>query len=182
MLVPKELKQLLVSEDAARLNGRLDRLMLLIREYGPAEGLQLFHGCDLTQRFFEEARWCFVNGQSIACVLLCQCFLESSLRALLAAGGHNYGVSDRWLEDAGFYDLIEKAKDSGIVSPRQARDCHAVRRKRVEYVHARPAFSTKNIAHRMVEEGTSAFALSEQDARTAMKVMLKINQQLRERV
>lgn len=181
MLSPYEIQQWLIGEDATRIRSRVGRLKFSFREFGSANGLQFFHGT-LTQRFFEEARWCFINGQFIACVLLCQCFLESSLRSLLAAGGQNYGVSDKWLEDAGFYELMEKARDCGIVSPSQARDCHSVRRMRVEYVHARPAFSRKHIAHRMVRQRKSTIGLSERDARQARKVMLRINQKLRERM
>lgn len=181
MLPPHKFGQWLIAEDSARMRSRVQRLKFLVNEYGSTNGLQLFHGV-LTHRFFEEARWCFVNGQFIACVLLCQCFLEGTLRSLLGAGGKNYGVSDRWLEHAGFCDLIEKAKDCGIITSRQAKDCHAVRQMRVEYVHARPTFSRKHIAYRMIREGKSAIRLSERDARQATKVMLRINQELRERV
>jgi hypothetical protein len=175
------LNQWLMAEDAARLRGRVKRLRFLIRQCGSTEGRQLFHGL-LSWRFFEEARWCFVNGQFIACVLLSQCFLEKSLRSLLAVGGQNYGVSDKWLEDAGFHELIEKAREKGVLTSGQARDCHIVRRMRVAFVHARPVFSKRHVAHRMITERKSITELSEQDAVKALKIMLRINRSIRERV
>lgn len=149
----------------------------MVKEYGASDGVQLWHGL-LSERFFEEARWCFVNGQFVACVLLSQCFLEVSLRSLLAAGGKNYGVSDKWLERAGFSDLVNKAKECGLIEPGHAANCHAVRQMRVEYVHARPVFSKKHIGRRIVAERASAMELSERDARRSLRVMLQLNQSL----
>lgn len=169
-----EIKNWLLAEDAARLGARVSRLKFVVKEYGASDGVQLWHGV-LSERFFEEARWCFVNGQFIACVLLSQCFLEVSLRSILAAGGENYGVSDKWLESAGFADLVNKAKECGLIEPGQAANCHAVRQMRVEYVHARPVFSKKHIGQRMVAERASAMKLSERDARRSMRVMLDLN-------
>ena len=179
--VDRNYREWLVAEDAARMRGRIGRLRFLVKEYGPANGVQLFHG-ELAVRFFEEARWCFVNGQYIACVLLCQCFLENSLRSLLAVAGHSYGVCDKWLERAGFYELIEKACECGIIDGKDARNFHRVREMRVEYVHARPAFSNRRIACRIIKENKDVVKLAEQDARRAVKVMLEINQELRHRV
>ena len=98
------------------------------------------------------------------------------MRSLLAAGGANCGVTDEWLEDAGFYNLIEKAQEQGLISVTSARDFHSVRKMRVEYVHARPAFSKRQFAHRVVGTGRDWKTCFKQDAQHAIKMILRANQ------
>ena len=128
------LKEWLAAEDGARAATRLRRLSYVAREYGPPIAIQVYHG-DLAQSFFEEARWAFVNGQFISTVLLCQCFIEASLRSVFGAGGvSGFGVEDEWIEKAGFFELVEKAREHEILGAELAEECHAVRKMRVEYV------------------------------------------------
>lgn len=175
------LREWLLNENEKGREDRIVRLKFLIEEFGQVEGIQFFHGM-LAKDFFEEARWCYVNGQFIGAVLLCQCFLELTLRSLLSAGGlRAYGVTDKWLEDAGFYELIEKAHEYGLISDESAADFHWVRTTRVQYIHPKPPFSEKHFGQRVASERIHPVAIFAKDARRAMKIMLEFNQYTRER-
>jgi len=169
----QDLRDWLINEDEMTLDSRTRRLEFIVNEFGSEDGYQLFHGGDLTKAFFEEARWCFVNGQFIACVLLCQCFLENSLRSMLSAGGF---VKDEWLEKVGFYDLIKKAHESGQISDEEAEDFHWTRKSRIQYIHPKPIFSERHIAHRMLQENKTLDELNENNAKKAIKIIFNLIQ------
>jgi len=174
--VPVDLASWVSSEYAKSMDERVDRLRLLINLFGPNGGIQCFFGGDLTKDVFEEIRWCFINGQFIACVLLCQCFIENSLRNLLSTGGLNYDVTDGWLERVGFRDLINKSLEEELITEKEADDFHWLRKARVQYVHPKLPFSRKWIVRRMVEEEATAKELAAQDAVRSVRIVLQLIQ------
>jgi hypothetical protein len=167
-----DLRDWLANEYESTLEGRVDRLLYIVEEYGPEDGIQLLHGGPLVKEFFEDLRWCYVNAQFVGCIILCQCFFEENLRNLLAGPGPNYGIKDKWLEKAGFYNLIEKAYDIGIIGDEEAVSFHRLRKARNQYVHAKPVFSNKYFAKRVIGENKSPFEVIEDDARWAIKLVL----------
>lgn len=173
-LPPQDLQRWLCGEHEATIKERAKRLSFIVKELGPAEGIQLFHGAELNKEFFEEARWCFVNGQYVGCLLLCQCFLEQSLSSLLAQAGVSDRMSDKRLEMAGFCELIDTACEIGVITSKEAADFHWVRETRVQYVHPKPVFSKNHIAHRYLQEGKMPKEVYESDARRAILIVLRL--------
>ena len=168
----EELEEWLRNEYESTLDGRAERLSFIVDEYGSEGAVQFFHGGPLVKEFFEDLRWCYVNGQFVGCVSLCQCFFEETLRSLLAGPGPNYGITDEWLEKAGCYVLIEKAVNVGIISEKEAENLHVLRKKRNQYVHAKPIFSDEHFARRVIEENKPPFEIAGEDARWAIKLLL----------
>ena len=171
-----ELREWISKDFNASFGHRIRRLEHVIKEFGQEEGICLFHGGDLSKALFEEARWCFVNGQFIGCLLLCQCFLEQSLSSLLGAAGPSCGVEDKGLEQAGFYDLVEKAREVHLISDSEANNLHWIRKARVQYVHPKPPWSRKFHAWRCLKEGRASAQVIESDAKRAITVVLRLTQ------
>lgn len=172
----KDLYNWLQNEDEISRESKAKRLQHLAKEFGNANGWQGFYGGILTKDFFEEARWCYANGQFIACVVLCQCFLEQSLQSLLSAGAPNYSVNYKWLEKAGFFQLMEKAYEENIIARNEYKDFNLIRKMRIQYVHPKPVFSNKTFDRRVIEENKSHWDLYEKDAKQAINIVSKLIQ------
>ena len=170
------LKEWLSQEYNSSLDKRVSRLEFLVKTYGDPDGYQLFYGGTLVKDTFEEIRWSFINGQFIACILLCQCFIENSLRGILSMGGLNYGATDEWLEKSGFYDLIEKAFAYQLINELEADDFDWLRETRAQYIHHKPAFSKKVFDKRYVEAECHPSEIYEEDAKKALKILFKLIQ------
>lgn len=166
-------EQWLRSQSEADMGSRGERARFVRQLVGPQDGWFAFHDL-LAKQVVEEAGWCYINGQFIGCVVLCQCFLENTFRGWLAMGGSSYGVTDEWIEKAGFYVLIEKATEYGLVSPTEAGECHWLRKTRVGYVHHRPAWSDDHFARRMVQQNALPHELHQDDAERALELALNI--------
>jgi len=167
-------REWLLNENETSLQGRLMRLDYIVREYGIEDGIQVFPGGLLSKRHFEEARWNFVNGQFIGCVLLCQCFLESSLRGLIILLGSKSGVDEEWIEKVGFYELIIHSLQMRIISEKQAAEFHWIRITRSKYVHPKPVYSKKSFMVRVLNEKLSSEAIFYKDAKRAIKIVLQL--------
>jgi len=169
-----DLEAWLQSEDEATRQYRVERLKLLVEEFDSDADCMAFHGGVLSKRYFEEARWSWVNGQFIACTLICQCFVEVSLRSLLAARGQSVGCTDQWLERAGMHDLTEKAQEVGLLMDDDVKALKRLRKNRTQYVHARPAFSKGHFMRRVLSTNQVPEEACEQDAREAVKLIFQI--------
>lgn len=75
-------------EDELARQGRIERLKWLL-EQTPDNKIWLFHDGIISQRLFEQTRYCFVYGQYLATIMLGLSFVEHSLAALFYASGRN---------------------------------------------------------------------------------------------
>lgn len=81
----------------------------MVGQYGAGRH-HLFPGGFAPARAFEEARWCYVNGQFIGCVLLCKLMLEHVLAAHFSLKGEDEIVA------GGFNLICEKAVKERLIS------------------------------------------------------------------
>lgn len=129
------LRMMEVAEARAKA-GKLRRLQLLSR-ITPS---RMFSPI-LATMYFEEARLCWYSGAFVACILMVQLAFEELLRdhyrvALGVGGMLKRGMS---VDAATFSALIERAQADGLVSEREARRLHRLRRRRNPFVHSKDA-------------------------------------------
>ena len=160
-------------EHRATMDNKAERLSFIENKYGVVEDYRLFHGGEISRAVFEELRWSFVNGQYIACVLLSQCFVEDSIRGLIAQAAL---VDNKRVEISGFFDLINIALEEGLISQSEAEKFHWLRKTRVQYVHPKPAFSKNSFAHRFINEEKYPKQIYEEDATNAVSIVLRLIQ------
>lgn len=159
-------------EHNSDIGNKAKRLRYIRRQFGVEGQIQMFFGGPVALNLFEEARWSYVNGQFIGCLLLCQSFIEATLTGQIAIAPWDCDMSDSKLEAAGFAQLIDAAEQGRLISPREAREFHWLRKTRRQYVHVKPAFSKDNFARRMVREDRMPHDLHKRDARRAIKIVL----------
>lgn len=165
-------------EDYKTLIARTDRLFSIATLIEESDEGLLFHGGVLTHRAFEEARWCWVNGQFIACTILCQCFVENSLRSMFGARGYSSGESDQWITHSSMKELIEKSVEIDLIDQDLAVRLNQLRKMRNPYIHTRPVFSDGHFMKRVVDLGEMPETLCEEDARQAIIIMFDVARQL----
>src|SRR5436853_7615422 len=107
------IEQWLRNEDNASFDERQRRLRWLIDAFGQPAGYMVHHGGFISYRAFEEARRCYLYGQFIAVVLLCQIVLEHTLAGFFRAEGRND------LERDGFQRLLNEALQAGYISQQE---------------------------------------------------------------
>lgn len=114
--------------------GKLRRLRLLHRTtprrmFSPILGTE----------YFKEARLCWYSGAFVACILMVQLAFEELLRdhyrvALGVGGILKKGVA---VEAATFSALIDRAEVDGLVTGKEARRLHRLRKRRNPFVHSK---------------------------------------------
>jgi hypothetical protein len=108
----------------------------------------------------EEAFWCYIGGQFVACIFLCQATLENLYRALVS-------VSD----GAGFKDIIEAAHKKELVSDKEREDLHRLRTMRNQFTHMKPLTNPQSLFRQRVREGKGEDEHAESAAQSALKTM-----------
>jgi len=166
----EELVLYLKEEDSTSLPYRLKRIRFMVKAFSKENGYLVLPGGELSLHFFEEARLCYLNGQFIACVMLCQSLLEEIFRGLLRETGI---MLDRDLNKAGFETLTEEALKHALITLSEAEAFHRLRSYRNKYVHPRPPSSVKWLPRRMLDEEKSILELTQADAQEALAIMFK---------
>ncbi|MDP2174223.1 MAG: hypothetical protein Q8J62_10660 [Candidatus Cloacimonadaceae bacterium] len=157
----------LLNEDKQCRNERLTRLKWIAAEY-PDVDIVIFHGGMKSQFLFEEARYCYVYAQYVATTLLSLAFIEDTLASVLYASG------DNGIHKAGIFDLLEKAKNDGLISDSEFDLFDKVRKIRNPISHFRKPSHKKNIEYRCVENDSHPYELLESDAQTALKATFRL--------
>jgi hypothetical protein len=145
----------------------MSRLAFVAKEFGPPRHL-LIPGGFVPAQAFEEARWCYVNGQFIGCVLLCQVVLEHIL-----AGQFRLMGKDR-IAKSGFKNLCAHAQKERFISSEEWRLFNSLRGKRNPYVHPRGMDRADRIERRMMVEESDMDQVLERDARLAVGIVLRL--------
>ena len=157
----------LLNEDKHCWDGRLARLKWIAVEY-PDVDIVIFHGGLKSQYLFEEARYCYVYAQYIASTLLSLAFIENILASVLYASGDNDTPK------AGIFELLDKAKNGGLISDSEFDLFEKVRKIRNPISHFRKPSDKKNIEYRGVENDRHPYELLESDAQTALKATFRL--------
>jgi hypothetical protein len=117
----------LSNENKKRHASRLERLKWLDNEFGNPRDL-LFHGDPLSIHLYEEAKWCYVDGHFLSCILLCQATFEHMFGGELSVRMNiRHNADDQFVDrykkmKINFPTLCENAYKYGIISKLQRID------------------------------------------------------------
>lgn len=142
--------------------------MRFVQTHWPEPKDVMFFGGETPLFAFGELADCFVNGQYIAGVLLAQVVLEH----ILAGMFNVFGRDD--LARAGFQRLSREARSMGWISEPELAAFETLRAARNPYSHSKPVFSKGSLERRVVESDTPPHELIENDARTAIQLVLRL--------
>jgi hypothetical protein len=155
------------NEDIGCRQERLNRLKWLLDEY-PNIDISIFHGAPKSYLLFEEARYCFVYGQHVASVLLCLSYIENTLASIFYA----FGRDD--LQRATVADLLEEARDGGLITECEFALFDRVRRARNPIAHFRKPANKETIEYWAVEGDMHPYEVLEQHTRTALRACFRL--------
>lgn len=157
----------LSAEDDATRSSRAVRLAFVLQAGGPL-GNMLIPGGFVPARALDEARWCYVNGQFLASVLLCQAMLEHVLAGQYALMGKDSLIKK------GFERLCDEALADHLISPSEHCAFASLRLLRNPYVHPKRMNDPKRMERRMMTENLSQEDIVEGDARQALLTVLRL--------
>ncbi|HEX7319491.1 MAG TPA: hypothetical protein VF399_03930 [bacterium] len=155
------------NEDKQCREERLYRLKWIIERYPNIE-IALLHGGLKSNYLFEEARYCFVYGQYIASTMLSLSYIENTLASVFYASGRND------LLKASLVNLLEEAKEKGIISEPEFAIFNKVREIRNPITHFRKPMDKETIEYRAVKNDRLLDELLEEDAKTALKAVFRM--------
>ncbi len=162
-------EQWLNDEDQAKFPARLERLKFLGEQHGGPRD-KLITGGLIGYLAFEEACWCFINGQFIACVVLTQIVLEHILAGLFRMFGQDK------IADSGFKLLLGKARAERFISQDEFEKFNSIRERRNPYIHNRRPLAPNSIETRMLQANAPYEEIVEHDAREALQMLFGIMQ------
>lgn len=134
----KDIEQLMHDGDTRSYNGRLERLKFLLSIGDQNE--HSFPAPALAYEYYEEARLCWYVGAFVATMVMVQISFEELLRShyRVAKGVGEKLSNEKKVDDAGFNDLINEAKEEGYISIQEAESLHNLRKNiRNSFVHVK---------------------------------------------
>jgi len=169
MTIEKNDEKWLNAEDQAKFVERLARLHFLGEQHGGPRD-QLITGGLIGNLAIDEACWCFINGQFIACVVLTQIVLEHLLAGLFRIAGRDD------IAGAGFGRILREAYSERFISSAEFDKFNSLRAKRNPYSHSHKPLTPNSIEVRMLKANTPYEEIMEQDAREALQMLFGILQ------
>lgn len=121
--------------------------------------------------YFEEAKSCFINGDFIVSIIMCQLVCEEMLK-----DPYRFTGEVKVVDSYGFADLIEKAQDDSFISADDACKLHKMRKFRNLMEHTKD-FSHKKYSLRFISQHKLLLE-SEKQAKESVKLMIKLMNQL----
>jgi hypothetical protein len=109
---------------------------------------------------WREARWCFIHGNFMATILLCQALAEHTLAGFLHAGG----VSGKLPPRISFSDTLNRCCDHRVLSARDAEDLRRLMNLRNPLSHFRDLDDPGNLSRRAIGMDMHANDALKQDA------------------
>jgi len=179
-----EVEQLIVEADKRSYSGRLERLRILLS----TQTQDTFPAPALALEYYEEARLCWYVGAFVATIIMTQLAFEELLRShyrVVKGVGGNLDCGKK-VDEAGFFDLINEARNEGWLLRNEAESLHALRKNlRNPYVHVkdikvdssgkieieRPCFLMQNlkiVAPELIGSG------AEDEAREAIRLLVNL--------
>jgi len=131
-----KITRLIQQGDERSYSGRKERLKILLS----IEPQESFPVPALAYEYYEEARLCWYVGAFVATIVMTQLSFEELFRShyRVAKGVNGKLNCGKRVEDAGFRELIEEAKNDGWISKEEAELLHNLRRNvRNPYVHVK---------------------------------------------
>ena len=131
-----DLKQMIHEQEERSFSGRLERLRFLLSICKQCP----FPSPCLAYEYYEEARLCWYAGAFVATILMVELSFEELIRShyRLAKGVSGNLNSGKKIDDAGFADLINEARDDFYISDDEANSLHHLRKNlRNPWVHVK---------------------------------------------
>jgi hypothetical protein len=103
-----------------------------------SEKREPFVSDSLAHAYYVEAKLCWISGAYVSTIIMTQLAFEESLRAFFRTirQGDPILKEDTTIDRAGFFDLVEQAKDERWISTTEATALHTLRKlQRNPYVH-----------------------------------------------
>jgi len=155
-----------VEDDASR-SSRSARLEFVVQASGPPSNM-LIPGGFVPARALVEAKWSYINGQFLACIMLCQAMLEHVLAGQFTLMGKDALIKK------GFERLCDEALADHLISPSEHRAFSNLRLLRNPYVHPKRMNDPTRLERRMMTEKRSQEEIVEDDARRALLAVLRL--------
>lgn len=137
-LKDNEFKKLIIAKDKHAYAGKLKRLKFLLTQ----ENYNVFPAPALAIEYYEEARLCWYVGAFVASICMVQLGFEELLRSYYRSargieGKLKFGKNKK-VENATFYELLEKAREDRLISEHEEQELHHLRKNiRNPYVHVK---------------------------------------------
>lgn len=163
-----EFEEWLIMDHELNWNGRLERLKWLRYEVPEFEHGFFYSGGPVALHHWQEAQYCFIQGQFVAVTMLCLAFIERTLT------GRMYGMGFDEARKYSAYKTIEKAADIGMIDAGKKELFHSLRKLRNPIAHFREPNHDESVTMRAIDMGKHYDQVFEQDAKKAMKAMFEL--------
>jgi hypothetical protein len=118
---------------------------------------------------YVEARSCFVNGNFIATIMLCQSLVENLLAAFLHGG-----LLDELPARIPFDETLKRCRERGLLTDGDIADLKRLAGFRNPLAHFRNVSDASNLDRRSIDSGASADKVVRSDAHFAFSVMVRM--------
>jgi hypothetical protein len=152
----------LSNEDTVCREDRITRLKWISGKM-PEANYVGYVGGQMAYYLFEEARYSFVYGQFLACIVLGLSFVEQSLAAQFYASGRDD------LERANISKLLQEARNNNWISESELVNLERARKIRNPITHFRRPGYEDTIEWRSVEDNSHPYQIIEEDAYHVME-------------
>lgn len=119
---------------------------------------------------WREARWCFIHGNFMATILLCQTLAEHTLAGFL----HAVVPSKKLPQRISFSDTLDRCRDERVISAGEAEDLRRLMNLRNPLSHFRNLDDPGNLSRRAISMDTHANDALKQDACFAIGVATRV--------
>jgi hypothetical protein len=145
---------------------RAARARLVVSDSVDSEAGRLFLGGETAMNAFEEARNAYVSGLFLACVLLCQVYVEHTLGSLFRMMGRDDAA------DAAYARMLVAARDQALLTQAEFEIFDRLRRNRNPYAHPRGPDHSRHPVRRAISAGMPTDLQLADDAREAVSAMM----------
>jgi hypothetical protein len=157
----------LANEDTVCRKERINRLKWISGKI-PKVNYVGYIGGQMAYFLFEEARYSFIYGQFLACIVLGLSFIEQSLASQFYASGRDE------LERANISKLLQEARNNNWISENDLANLERARKIRNPITHYRRPGYEDTIEWRSVEDNNHPIKIIEEDAYHVMETMFHL--------
>ncbi|MFN3625107.1 MAG: hypothetical protein ACK4TP_13720 [Hyphomicrobium sp.] len=153
------------------LSGKIVRFRQLVDLSGAlgSSGTMLFGG-ETTLAAWREARWCYIHGNYMGTVMLCQGLIEHLLAAFLQAGL----LIDDMPARISFSDTLRRCEERGVFLKRDGEDLRRLMGLRNPLSHFRNLDDPSNLSRRVLDTMLPAGDHLHQDATFAIGLAVRM--------
>ncbi len=156
-----DLAQDIKSSDERTFGERVKRYEFFFTLPEPKNGLWLDQPeCSM---LIDEAFWCYINGEFIACILLCQITLETLLR-----------IQTKSNDMAQFKEIIDTARLKKLIDDEEQSSLHMLRNLRNKFTHIKSITNPNSLWKQRIQDRKNEYEQADNAAQLALKIMFGI--------